>query len=116
MPEIVVPKEYGYVSYHECFDDEYWLHPLQQQVLATFGVSALYLFRLGIQTGVARKAAGVPYPYGTYILSIKVIVYWLFEYNSLCWKGGSWKRPQETHLQLCSTRASGTKYHHNIWN
>ncbi|CDS10284.1 hypothetical protein LRAMOSA02960 [Lichtheimia ramosa] len=44
MPEIVVPKEYGYV-------------------LATFGVSALYLFRLGIQTGVARKAAGVPYPY-----------------------------------------------------
>ncbi|KAI7877189.1 membrane-associated proteins in eicosanoid and glutathione metabolism [Lichtheimia hyalospora FSU 10163] len=44
MPEIVIPKEYGYV-------------------LGTLGVSALYLFRLGIQTGLARKAAGVPYPY-----------------------------------------------------
>ncbi|CDH58439.1 microsomal glutathione s-transferase 3-likeprotein [Lichtheimia corymbifera JMRC:FSU:9682] len=44
MPDIVIPKEYGYV-------------------IATFGASALYLFNLGIQTGLARKAAGVPYPY-----------------------------------------------------
>ncbi|KAI9023070.1 hypothetical protein CLU79DRAFT_835043 [Phycomyces nitens] len=44
MSPIIVPSEYGYV-------------------LATSVVSGLYVFSLGIQTGFARKAANVPYPY-----------------------------------------------------
>ncbi|ORZ02153.1 hypothetical protein BCR43DRAFT_465048 [Syncephalastrum racemosum] len=44
MSAITLSAEYGYV-------------------LATYAVSAFYVFTLGAQTGKYRRAAGIPYPY-----------------------------------------------------
>lgn len=64
MTAIVIPSEYGYVSFSVHSDVDQVLISILRQVLGTAVVSALYVFSLGFKVGSARRAAKVPYPYG----------------------------------------------------